>query len=62
MSNAAYPVGSIYRNRDLWESLPRESNDRLALLQPRLFTGLFWALVVEASMGMIGWLFWELSR
>ena len=62
MRNNAYPIGSVYRNRDLWESLPRERSDRLALLQPRLFTGLFWALVVEAGMGVVGWLLWELSR
>jgi hypothetical protein len=62
MSNNAYPIGSVYRNRDLWESLPRESSDSLALVPPRLFTGLFWELVVEVSMGIIGWLLWELSR
>jgi hypothetical protein len=62
MSNNAYPIGSVHRNRDLWESLPREGSDSLVLVPPRLSTGFFSALVIEINMGIVGWLLWELSR
>ncbi len=62
MSNNAYPIGSIYRSRDLWESLPRQDGRRVRIGPPQLFIGCFWALVVEAGTALIGWLLWELSR
>jgi hypothetical protein len=62
MSNNAYPVGSIYRSRDIWESLPRQDVGTARIGPPRLFIGCFWALAIEVGVALIGWLLWGLSR
>jgi len=62
MSNNAYPIGSVHRSRDLWESLPREDGRRTKIGPPRLFIGCCWALAVECGAALIGLVLWELSR
>jgi len=62
MSNTAYPIGSVHRSRDLWESLPAEDGGEKEVWPSRFFIGLFWMLVLEFGTGLIGWLSRELSR
>lgn len=62
MSIVAYPTGPVYRSRDLWENLPRETGLMPEDKPLNFFIGCFWALVTEVGAGLVVWLLFELLR
>ena len=62
MSDVAYPIGSVRRSGNLWESLPRETGLMPDDKPLNLFIGCFWALVTEIGAGFIVWFLWEVCR
>jgi hypothetical protein len=62
MSNTAYPIGSVHRSRDIWESLSTEDIGKRQVWPPQFFVGSFWMLAVAIGTRLIGWLLRQLCR
>jgi hypothetical protein len=63
--NNVYPIGSVNRKHDVWQSLPRVDMgivERDWRDTANFFTGCFWAVVIEGSMGLVILGMWWLSR
>ena len=62
MSNTVYPIASVQCNFGPLHSLPRIDTRTEQVEPPRFFIGLFWAVGIEAGVGLAGWLLWFLCR
>ena len=57
MSNNIYPIGSIHRQHDLYQSLPREDMGVAEWRRP--WIGLMWAVAIQVAGGAVGVLLWR---
>ena len=58
MSNQVYPAGSIHRQHDLYQEVPREDMG-IEEQEGNLWIGLMWAIAIQVAGGAVGVLLWR---